>query len=294
MTIGNLGYFGIGANDLPAWKEFGEKILGLELAEEADDRLRFRADSQAWRISVDKSTDDDIAYLGFEVSDRDALVKIERRIVAAGVAVGKGDPELLHDRGVVDMITCHDPEGLRLEIYYGATHRFEKPFISKSVTCGFLAGQEGIGHVFLGASDIAAVRDFYCDVLGFKLSDIIVRRNSTRQIELEFYHCNERHHTLGLAPVRGAKRLNHFMLEVGSLDDVGFALDRAKVNEVPVMLALGKHTNDHVVSFYIQTPSGFDVEYGFGGRKIDDGSWRVVRHESTSSWGHQRLIGKSI
>jgi biphenyl-2,3-diol 1,2-dioxygenase len=50
---------------------------------------------------------------------------------------------------------------------------------------------------------------------------------------------------------------------------------------------LGKHTNDHMVSFYLRTPSGFAVEYGWGAREVDDRTWQVQVHTAGSMWGHQ-------
>jgi hypothetical protein len=50
---------------------------------------------------------------------------------------------------------------------------------------------------------------------------------------------------------------------------------------------LGRHTNDHMTSFYLKTPSGFDVEYGWGARTVDDATWQVQRHEKGSIWGHR-------
>jgi hypothetical protein len=50
---------------------------------------------------------------------------------------------------------------------------------------------------------------------------------------------------------------------------------------------LGRHTNDQMVSFYVITPSGFEVEYGWGGRLIDDSVWQVQRHDRGALWGHK-------
>ena len=53
---------------------------------------------------------------------------------------------------------------------------------------------------------------------------------------------------------------------------------------------LGRHTNDWMTSFYSHTPSGFFVEYGWGGRVIDPATWQP--HETfdgPSFWGHERL-----
>ena len=59
--------------------------------------------------------------------------------------------------------------------------------------------------------------------------------------------------------------------------------------EVPIVRGLGRHTNDHMTSFYMKTPSGFDVEYGWGAREVDDATWQVQRHEKGSIWGHRPM-----
>jgi hypothetical protein len=42
-----------------------------------------------------------------------------------------------------------------------------------------------------------------------------------------------------------------------------------------------------MVSFYLRSPSGFEIEYGFGARTVNDATWKVQRHESGSIWGHR-------
>ena len=36
------------------------------------------------------------------------------------------------------------------------------------------------------------------------------------------------------------------------------------------MQTLGRHPNDRMFSFYAKTPSGFQFEFGWGGREVDD------------------------
>ena len=40
-------------------------------------------------------------------------------------------------------------------------------------------------------------------------------------------------------------------------------------------MTLGRHTNDLMTSFYVRTPSGFEIEYGTGGLVVDDDTWEV-------------------
>jgi len=211
----------------------------------------------------------------------------------AHIEFHEGDAPLLQGRGVTGLISWVDPDQLPVEIYYGPSERTEAPFTSPAGISGFVTGDQGLGHVVLTAPDIQKSRFFYQDVLGFRLSDIIhMQFGPDFGFDMEFFHCNPRHHTLALipvpVPVPAPKRMHHFMLQVNTLDEVGFALERAEAANIPITATLGRHTNDHMVSFYASTPSGFEVEFGHGARTVDDANWRIARHDKPSSWGHKR------
>jgi hypothetical protein len=52
------------------------------------------------------------------------------------------------------------------------------------------------------------------------------------------------------------------------------------------MNTLGRHPNDEMFSFYGFTPSGFQFEFGWGGRLIDDADWTPKTYDRISDWGH--------
>ena len=78
------------------------------------------------------------------------------------------------------------------------------------------------------------------------------------------------------------------MLEVESLDDVGATLDVCLERGIRVS-SLGLHTNDRMTSFYLQTPSGFEIEYGWNGLLVDDATWTTGVIDRPSVWGHHQL-----
>jgi len=289
MTIGSLGYLGLQVKDAAAWSAFATGVLGLMPGEAANGVDRFRLDDLAWRIAVEPGEADDLAYVGFEVAGPAELETVRARLVEGGVAVGNGDPERLAERGVLSMITCQDPDGLAVEVFYGPTLRSETPFASPAGVSAFVTGDQGLGHVVLSTKDMDAARRFYQELLGFRLSDIIrMRAGPSFSFDMEFFHCNPRHHTLALMPVPLPRRLHHFMIQVPTIDAVGFALERAEAAGTPITAGLGRHTNDQMVSFYSRTPAGFEVEFGQGAIEVDDATWRVTRHDKPSSWGHKR------
>lgn len=286
--ISSLGYIGFQARDPAAWKAFLTGVLGVMPAASRDGDNRYRIDEQAWRISVEEGDADDLVFVGFEVADGAALEAIAARLTAHEVHVEPASEALRKERGVLGLLTCTDPDGLDVELYYGPGERQSEPFTSPAGVSGFMTGSQGLGHYVLGTANIAALRAFYCDALGMALSDIIsMKIGPERTLDLEFYHCNSRHHTVAIAPAASPKRMHHFMLQVNTLDEVGFALDRAISAKCHVVQTLGRHTNDHMVSFYVATPSGTQVEYGWGARDVNLDDWRVVRHDRTSSWGHK-------
>ena len=166
---------------------------------------------------------------------------------------------------------------------------FNLPFQSPRPISGFEGGTLGLGHMVVVMDDFDRSLHFYRDVLGMRLSDFVqVERPPGHKLRLAFFHCNPRHHTLAFyAAPQPPKRLNHFMLQAKTLDDVGATYYLCQDQGVPIARSLGRHTNDHMVSFYLRTPSGFEVEYGWGGRVVDDSTWQVQLHTAGSMWGHR-------
>ena len=111
-----------------------------------------------------------------------------------------------------------------------------------------------------------------------------------------FFHCNGREHTfvVGRAGSGDVKRIGHFMVELNSMDDVGSCLDRVEDRGIEIKYRLGKHTNDHMISFYMHTPSGFLMEYGWNGRLVNDENWQVNIYDRASIWGHRPPDDQSL
>jgi 3,4-dihydroxy-9,10-secoandrosta-1,3,5(10)-triene-9,17-dione 4,5-dioxygenase len=105
---------------------------------------------------------------------------------------------------------------------------------------------------------------------------------------MRFLGCCARHHSLALAPFPAEPAgIVHLMIEVETLDEVGRALDRCGRRGAPVSASLGRHANDQMVSFYVKTPGGFDIEYGTDGLLVDDATWVERETTAISTWGHQ-------
>lgn len=292
-SVRQLGYLGLEVSDLPRWEKFAVDLLGLEPARRgADGSLALRLDGHEQRIVLHPGPADDLAYLGFELGNDAELEALGAELVRAGASVTEGKPETAAARRVTRLFELTDPSGIPVELYVGAALARE-PFRSTRVATGFVAGEDGLGHAVICAKDAEASERFYSGLLGMRLTDrVLMALNPSFTVEIRFLHANARHHSIAFASVPMPKRLHHFMLEVGSQDDVGRAHDRCLEAGVSFSMDLGKHPNDGVYSFYAKTPSGFDVEFGFGSVKVDDATWSVRSYDHVSLWGHKPRAAK--
>ncbi len=289
-SVSQLGYLGLSVRDLNQWEQFAAQVLGLQPnGYDPDGALFLRMDDYHHRVIVHPTGNDDLAYIGWEVATEEGLEAMAAQLERAGVSVTAGTAEEAEARRVAGMIKFTDPSGIASEIFYGPLVSFDKPFQSPRAISGFKTGDQGLGHFVVSVDDFDRSLHFYRDVLGMRISDFVnISPVPKVKIKVGFFHCNPRHHTLAFAQMPGmSRRLHHFMLQLQSLNDVGMTYDLCQAQEVPIVMKLGKHTNDHMVSFYLRTPSGFNVEYGWGAREVDDATWQVQVHTTGSIWGHQ-------
>lgn len=282
--IDQLGYLAFEVDNLDLWERFATDVLGLTVARRWDGGLSLRMDGHAQRFFLHAGPADDLAAVGWQVADEATLDAVVARLRAAGVEATKAPAAEAAARQVVRLFWTRDPAGLRVELYVGPAMA-DAPFVSPTVKSGFVADEHGLGHLVIGSPDPAATGSFYGDLLGFRLSDRITCEFYGHPVDITFLHTNPRHHSLAFGGPQ-PKRLHHFMLEARSVDDVGMALDRAMRGGVRIAQMLGRHPNDKMLSFYAFTPSGFQFEFGCGGRLIDDSAWTPVVHDRISEWGH--------
>ena len=284
MTIEALGYLGIGTPKFDDWTAFATTQLGMQAVDRGGAMRAFRMDDRKQRLIVDGALAEGERVFGWEVADALALDDLASRLENAGTAVHHESAAMAAQRCVTGLISFTDPAGNRLEAYHGGQIA-DEPFCPGRDIGGFRAGPLGIGHVLLMVPDIGPVLRFYQNFLGFRISDYI-----SGPLTAYFLHCNPRHHSLAI--VEGPmSAMHHLMIELFSLDDVGQGYDLAQSADDRVVAKLGRHSNDLMTSFYMKTPSDILLEYGWGGRDVDDATWKPIEMTSVGSlWGHQGLF----
>ncbi|MBR0568965.1 VOC family protein [Azoarcus sp. L1K30] len=292
--VKRLAYVQMEATDLDAWRDFASNVLACEVvsAPGAAD-LRLKVDDRPWRIQVTQGPRNDIVVMGLEVDCGEDFATIRARLADAGVDVRVGGNDACEARGVREMLCFRDPAGMEVELSYGALMRPQQPFHAPLAHGGFVTGEQGLGHVMLVVENVEEVHRFYCDLLGFVTSDFVSTANYGGQKgNFVFMRCNARHHSLAIGYLPLGRRLGHLMLQVRDFDDVGRALDRVHQSRFRQTRALGRHINDRMFSFYVESPSGVQVEYGWGGLEVEAEDLDVKTYDVTSAWGHQHLLVK--
>jgi 3,4-dihydroxy-9,10-secoandrosta-1,3,5(10)-triene-9,17-dione 4,5-dioxygenase len=249
-------------------------------------------DEMPARLVIVPGSSEKLLASGWEVADAAALAAVGRALSEAGVPYKAASDAELAARRVGALLTLEDPDGQPLEVFCGAALE-HRPAVSPYGN-RFVTGDMGLGHVVLPVPPgSTAAFDFYTEVLGFRLRDSMRMpaeffggKPGDPPVWFRFLGCNARHHSLALAPVPAPAGIVHLMVETASLDDVGLALDRCARKGAHVSGTLGRHANDLMVSFYVRTPGGFDVEYGTDGLQVDDASWITRETTAVSLWGH--------
>lgn len=283
MFIRSLGYVGVASPDAKQWLEFGPEILGMQAVEDGAETVRLRMDDADHRLTVRHGERNRMLYTGWDVGGEDQLQALTEVLEKRDIPFQRGTDEECADRSVLGLVAVHDPMGLRHELYYGQKV-IPNSFHPGRPMSRFVTGTQGLGHVVFATPDMQRCDQFFRDVLGFRKSDEIYTF-----IDLWFYHCNPRHHSLAMTPMPGVRGLHHVMVEVAELDDVGAAYDEVMSRGIPLSMTLGRHVNDRMVSFYVRTPAGFDIEYGWGAVTVDDEIWTVAQYDKPSVWGHRMV-----
>jgi 3,4-dihydroxy-9,10-secoandrosta-1,3,5(10)-triene-9,17-dione 4,5-dioxygenase len=295
--ISSLGYLRIEATDTGAWREFGTKLLGMvEGRGPEPGAVYLRMDDFPARLVIVPGQADRLLASGWEVAAEADLAALAEALDRAGVAAKAGTPAELAQRRVGGLLRFDDPSGHGLEVFWGASLDNRPAFSPYGVR--FLTGELGMGHLVIPAADDGAAMAFYTGPLGFRLRDtmsmppeLFGRPAGGPPAMMRFLGCNPRHHSLALAPMSSQAGIIHLMIEVATLDDVGRALDRCARRGGTISASLGRHANDRMVSFYVKTPGGFDIEYGTDGLLVDDSAWVSRQTTAVSLWGHVFAAG---
>lgn len=284
MDIHSLGYVRLESTNVEQWRSFARDILGAAVNDGPDGALHVRLDDRPYRIAIIPSDTDRFGGAAFEVRDGLSFENAIAELEAAGVAVKHGTADDAKDRCVEAFASFEDPNGNPIEVFFSPvtdSQPVQFPFGG-----AFLTGSLGMGHVVLPSPDIDAAFNLFTRVMGFRHRDsMAINFPNGTTVRLRFLGCNPRHHTIALTQTPSPVGLRHMMIEADSIKTFGRTFARARAAGV-LKTELGQHSNDEVLSFYLNCPGGFEIEYGVHGRHVDDDGWLTRDLTELSYWGY--------
>lgn len=284
-----MGYAVIESRRLDAWQKLLGDCLGMQAEKVGASNLRCRMDERRCRFLMRNGGAEDLAALGMELMDEQAHRTVMQRLQAEGIAVEKIEGEEAELRGVARFWRFRGPKKLSIEIYFEPLEAAAPPKLTVS---GFVTGDQGFGHAAFVTRQPERTLAFWKRVFDIRYSDELHQSISGVPLDFVFLRFNRRHHSIALAstpkirlnPIRTQPQ--HIEVQAASLNDIGTVYRRCKEMKFPIAMGVGQHANDKAVSFYVRTPSGFDIEYGWNPIAVEEDSWHPEVWDRISIWGH--------
>lgn len=286
-----MGYAIVQSKKTSQWKLFLKEGLGLHLGGDSGQLQSWRIDDHEVRLMVEQGPAEDIQTVGYELANESTLHTVMDRLQDRGIAYENINGEEASIRGVDSLIRLKGPKGLTLELF---VHLRKTRAELKMLTSGFITGDAGMGHVAMTSKQPAKVQRFYEEIFDARLSDRIHQpMTGGVMLDISFLRMNERHHSVAIAATRGLRldpirtKVQHMNMEVASMADLANACRRCKDLGFEMAHEIGQHPNDMELSFYVLSPSGFEIELGWDALAVDEKSWRTADYPNISTWGHQ-------
>ena len=228
--------------DLDKQADYYTNVLGLTLTAKERDATYLANASEHHSVILRQGSHPRCTRIGFQLGPNDDLDAFEKQTAAHGLRTSrKKDPEPT----ISDMLAFEDPKGTVMEL-------FRRPEPQKQ---GF--GNTGIvphklGHVAFHVTDVKSITKFYCDVLGFRVSDWMADYFS-------FLRCGVDHHTINLVET-GSNRHFHTAFELRDWAHMQSACDFLSKNGFKIIWGPGRHGIGHNLFTYHRSPNGLITE----------------------------------
>lgn len=285
-----MGYLLAESEKLDEWERFTRDGLGLHVECPAPDVLCCRIDDHSRRLIVRHGPAEDVAAIGWQLADESALQLALDRLAQRKIEVESVDGSEAELRGVTRFWRLKGPKGLSTEFFVHAKST-DQPL--KMRASGFYTAECGMGHVAITTRNPKAMQAFWMEVFDARLSDHIEDRIDGVNLDLTFLRLNPRHHSIATAATKGIRlnplrtQIHHMNLQALSLEDVTQGYLRCRAMGYEIANAIGQHPNDKELSFYVVSPSGFEIEIGWNPLLVDESSWQPQVHRGISLWGHR-------
>lgn len=243
IQVKRLGHATLSTPDLERQIAYFTDVVGLTLVEKEKDRAYFATATGQEAIAVERGEAGLLKRLAFQVAPGTDLGDVVTSLTKHGV---KSERRRGISPGVADAVCFTDPKGTLIEVYAELALAAEDPR-----PAGFTPLK--LGHVAYRCTDVQAIVRFYCDVLGFRVSDWIGDR-------FAFLRCGVDHHTVNFV-VDPVPQLHHIAFEVKDWAEIHRSCDHLAKHGIRLVWGPGRHIVGHNIAAYHRNSDNVRVEF---------------------------------
>lgn len=229
--------------DLEHQLEYYTEVLGLTVTGRDSDAVYLANTIDHHSVVLRKGSHPRCTSIGFQLGPDDDLDGFEKQTAAHGIRTErKKDAQPT----VSDMVSFEDIKGTVMEVFRQPEPQ-KQPFTSKG---GVIPHK--LGHIAFHVTDAQKATRFYCDVLGFRVSDWMGDFFS-------FLRCGPDHHTINLVET-GKNKHFHTAFELRDWAHMQTALDYISQHGYKTLWGPGRHGIGHNLFSYHRSPNGLITE----------------------------------
>jgi catechol 2,3-dioxygenase-like lactoylglutathione lyase family enzyme len=243
IQVKRVAHATLSTPDLERQLDYYVNIVGLTVVDKGRDRavLATRLGQEA--IALERGEAGLLQRLAFQVAPGSDLGELAAALGRHGI---KAERRSGISPGVKEALCFADPKGTLLEIY--AEYDFAPEDPSPSAITPLK-----LGHVAYRCTDVRQVVTFYCDVLGFRVSD-------WRDDTFAFLRCGVDHHTVNFV-VDPVPQLHHIAFEVKDWSEIHRCCEHLARNGIRLVWGPGRHIIGHNIAAYHRNSDQVRVEF---------------------------------
>ena len=269
-----IGHATFETPDLERQIDYYTQVAGLIVAEREKDRVFLSTRTGQLAVQLKRAATPRCTRIAFEVSPNEDFADMARRLADQGIKSEQRSDDI---PGTPKALVFEDCKGTTIELFN--EWRFQdrdQPFMG--------AGVLKLGHLAMAVTDPKAVTEFYCKVLGFRVSDWI-------EDFFSFLRCGPDHHTVNF--IRGnSVKLHHVAFELKDFAHMQSACEWLGRKNVTIIWGPGRHgaghnvfayhrnADDQVIEFYTELDQMKDEALGY----FDPKPWHVDQPQRPKVW----------
>lgn len=242
IQVRRLGHATFSTPDIERQVDYWSNVMGMVVTDRTKDRVMLATTFGHEAIALVPGPAGLLKRLSFQVAPGSDLGELARNLAGHGVECERaGDIS----PGVRNAVTFTDSKGTLIEIY--ADYELAKDDGRDPVIAPLK-----FGHIAYRVNDPGKITGFYCDVLGFRVSDWIGDHFS-------FLRCGPDHHTVNFARY-AEEKLHHIAFEVKDVATLNRACDYLAKNKIQLVWGPIRHVVGHNIAAYHRNPDEIRVE----------------------------------